>query len=211
MGVDGGAVSQKPEFSLVDSSINPAYGITFVKDYQAPAEATSVYGLVIGYNLAPDIAIEYGYSYHADLEGNLRTLNDGNDLYPNTSTPTPTDYLALETLKSESSYLAIVGVWPFSSHWSVTARLGVSNWLVQYSQQVEDNLLPVDDPGRIVRTESYRDTANGLLVGLGMSYGMTQHYEFRINYTYTRVDFNFTNVDLSQKAGFVTLGMLYHF
>jgi|GEM_PF-5963656 len=211
MGVDAGIVSQSPKFSLDDTSIDPSLGISFVKDYQAPSEATSAYGLVLGYNLAPDVAIEWGYTYIGDLEGDLRTLNDGNDLDPTQPPNTPTDYLALETIRSESSYLALVGVWPFAGNWSLTARIGLSTWQLSYSQQVENNLLPVDDANRIVRVESYRDTASGILYGLGMSYGMNQHIEFRLNYTYTSVDFAFTNVNLTQDAGYLTLGMLYHF
>lgn len=208
-GFNLGVSDQSTKFSLQDSSVDPTVNIDYQKDYQAPDDSSGFYGLFFGYRLGKDIAFEFGHTKNLELEGDARTLNDGGAIDPDTSLPT--DYLAKEDINSSFNYLALVGTWPMGSNWSLHGKIGVSIWSLDYSQSVLDNSVPVGDPGRQVRVESYSDSSSALFYGVGMSYGFSDILEIRANYDFHDVDMDFTNVDVEHKEGMFSLGVALHF
>jgi len=209
VGLNLGVSDQSTKFTLLDSSVDPTVNINYQKDYQAPEDSTAAYGVFFGYRLGRDVALEFGHVKIQLLEGELRPLNDGGVIDPDTSLPT--DYLAAEDVDSNFNYLALVGAWPMGNNWSVHAKIGVSTWSLNYSQTVEDNSVPVNDPGRLVRVESYSDTSSALFYGLGMSYGFSESIEIRLAYDLHKVDMSFTNVDVEHKVGLASLAAAWHF
>ena len=208
-GLNLGLADQSTKLNLQDSSVDPTVNIDYVKDYQAPDDSSGAYSVFLGYRLGRDIALEIGYVKNSELEGDIRTLNDGGVIDPDTSLPT--DYLAKEDIESSFNYLALVGVWPVANNWSMNARLGVASWTLDYSQTVLNNNLAVDDPDREVRVESYSDSSSALFLGVGMSYGFSESMEIRLAYDFHAVDMNFTNVDAEYEVGMLSLGAALHF
>ncbi len=196
-GVNAGGMTEDGDFSLNDS--NPPTGSTSVlaKDYQAPDEVGLTYSLFAGYKLGSDIALEVGYAINEELEGDIRILNTGNG--------------GIETVETSYIYAAFVGLWPVQGNWAFNARLGFAVWDINYNQTEVDTALLSTDANYIIQEQFLSDNASAMLLGVGISYGLSENIELKFNIENHFVDFSFTNLELEFDAVSITFGTAYHF
>ena len=218
-GFDIGYADQTSVVSVEDNSQNIT-NINFEKDYRAPSDVSLSYTAFVGYKIARDIALEFGFTQMGEIKGDLHVLNDGNPL---------TNQVAEETVKSKFSYLAIVAVFPVYNSLCFNARLGVSNWKYDFSQEVFDiddsaaaSPFPNPPPEPIIlpdgvslnpdsRVESYSDTGSDFFYGAGINYAFYSQFEIRLQVDFHSYKPKFTNVNATQEITLYYLGAVFHF
>ncbi len=204
-GFNVGITDQGGDFTVTDTTLNPAVGIDELSDYKVPDD-TGISGMFfMGYKLGADISIEVGYQINnintekEIVEGGstLRVLDNGNSV--------------IESAETRYTSVAFVGFWPIHRRWALNARLGFSVWDMTYKQTEINTLLDPSDTGYIVQSQVLSDSTSATLLGVGVSFGVTKNIELKLNAENHFVDFSFTNLELDYKAITYSLGAAYHF
>ena len=204
VGFNLGAASQDPKITVLDDSLDPDIpNILYPKDYVAPDETTNAASISIGYRLGLDVALEFGYVQASEAKGDIHSIT-GED---------PTENLFAEEFSEFSfNYLALTGVWPMGTNWSLNAKLGVASWQYDFRQEVSDYDTSVDPVAiTLDSTDSYSDTGSDFFYGLGIGYGINQSIDIRAEIMYIAFDPKFVNVNVEQEMTLFFVGAAYHF
>jgi len=200
-GLQHGIMNHSGDMTINDNTINSSVGLDAEQDYQVPDDSSATGSLFLGYKLSRDLSIELVKGVASKVTGSFRS-----------HVPATTNNLAEESLESDFTSISFVGIWPVKGNWALSTRLGFSSWGVEYEQRVVDgSITDTTDPAYEVQKQSLTDTAAGMLLGVGITYGFNANVEFRLLAEQHFVDFGFTNIDLDYEALSLTAGAAYHF
>lgn len=203
-GINVGALTQGSKIAVVDNSLDPVIpNVTYPRNYVTPDESVAAYSFFVGYRLGLDVALEFGIVNTGDAESPLHAVDDNDPA---------TDLFADETSEFKYNYLALVGVWPMGSNWSLNAKLGVASWQYDFRQQTSSYDTSVTPASLTpLSADSYSDNGSDFFYGLGLGYGLDQHLDIRAEISYIAFDPQFVNVNVEQKMTLFFVGAAYHF
>ena len=200
-GLQHGIMNHSGDMTIIDDTINSSVGLNREQDYQVPEDSSATASLFLGYKLSRDLSIEIVKGGASKVTGSLRA-----------HVPETTNNLAEESLEANFTSISFVGIWPVKGNWALSTRLGFSSWGVEYEQRVVDgDITDITDPAYEIQTQKLTDTAAGMLLGVGITYGFNANVEFRFLVEQHFVDFGFNNIDLDYEALSLTAGAAYHF
>jgi hypothetical protein len=219
IGMNYGVSNQLFEPSLENNSLSIP-NITYTKDYRAVDDSSDFYSLTFGYKLTVDLFLEVGFAKAKNMSGGLHIIDDG---------VPASNRVAEEVIDTGVTYVALVGDWKtLNNKLAFSVKLGLSSWHYGFNQHVYDvddsaSAMPFPNPpvepvklpadmGLIpVGIESYQDSGNALIYGVGVSYLVDTNIEIKIEMDSLNFKPEFNNIKVEQNMEMVYLGVIVHF
>ena len=167
-GLDAGMASYDLDRDAIDAAVEAALdslGLTVLSGSSSTSDDGFTYGITLGYQILPYLAVEAAYVDLGDAEYNARaSVTDG---------VTTGDLRAQVTPESSGPALSALGILPIGSAWEVYARVGVYFG----SNDVEARV----SSGGASASASDSSSSEELLWGAGVGYSR-QHWTVRLDY-----------------------------
>lgn len=196
VGADVGQGSVDSDKRGLDNSLVAAFdqfGVTVLDGSSEVSEDGFTWGLILGYQIFPFLAVEASYMDFGKFEYKARgTLTDG---------VTTTDGAFRLNASGKGPTVSALGILPFANTWSVYGRVGVAFADVDYQAHLT--------VGNESASLSQSSSSESFLWGVGLGYTSSQ-WTTRIEYQQIN-DVGDDDIAGKADASRIVLGAIYHF